>query len=71
MTDERPTEAARRLAARRPTATYTCEVCGTPFEALARTRQAPRTDTPACRSALSRRERRAAAEARADELAGD
>lgn len=60
MTDSSITEAARALAARRPRATYTCEVCGEPFVTFARTgTKAPRTcpRPKNCRSLLRSRKR--------------
>lgn len=44
------TAAARALAARRPRATYVCEVCGKPFEATVQTgARTPSTCSGPCR----------------------
>src|SRR6266542_2185874 len=62
MTDPAIAEAARMLAARRPRATYTCEVCGENFEALVRTgSKAPRTcpRPKSCRDRLYRQRKAA------------
>lgn len=40
-TDQNASEMARALAARRPRATYTCEVCGESFEAIVRRTKRP------------------------------
>lgn len=51
-------EAARQLAARRPTATYACEFCGKEYEALARKSQPSRTCSQSCRQRLYLRNKR-------------
>lgn len=53
-----PSEAGRALAALRPRATYTCEVCGAAFEAWARDRQKPATCSQACRQKRWRQSRK-------------
>jgi len=58
MTDPAATELARTLAVRRKRDTFTCEVCGEPFEAWARKTQPARTCSPNCRAKLFRRTRK-------------
>ena len=58
MGDHHASEMARALAALRPRSTFTCEVCGQPFEAWVRDKQPARTCSPACRQKLYRGRKR-------------
>ena len=63
MTDSAATEAARALAARRPTETIVCEVCGTTREAVRHRGRTNRFCSDACRDRARRtRERQAKAQ---------
>lgn len=59
MTDPAASEDGRALAARRPRATFVCEVCHQPFEAWVRKpdKQPARTCSATCRSRLHRAEK--------------
>jgi len=59
MTTTDPTEAGRALAARRPRATYVCEVCSKTFEATVQTgARTPTTCSGQCRDKRYHRRKR-------------
>jgi hypothetical protein len=54
MADQTASEAGKTLAALRPRATFTCEVCGAEYEAWVRASLQARTCSPSCRQKAHR-----------------